>query len=122
MADKYDEAVAYLTEHPDETRTAWRYPESHVAGCLFRYATETGGEYSFVSDDYCGCLTQIHCGDRFAVNDDVTEAIRSDQRIPNDVSNSMPRETLEVFAEWQRRLDREIRTPAPRMTPTEMGE
>ena len=38
MSDKYDDAVAYLTAHPDEISWAWGRPAVHEAGCLFVFA------------------------------------------------------------------------------------
>jgi hypothetical protein len=113
MGDKYDEAVAYLTEHPDSIFDSWKACGSMPGGCLFQFATPTGS-IEWRRDDgeekECGCLTTIRCnpGERHAWSDELTVAILGDQRIPLD-ARQIDTEHLPVFAEWQRRLDREIR-------------
>ncbi len=110
--DKYDEAVEYLTDHPDEIYDAWGcgaededdQPYVH-AQCLFQFATRNG-EWSV---DY-GCLTQIRVGfGEVEVEDNhqLTLEIRADERIPSH-GLDIRVEHLPVFAEWQRRLDREL--------------
>lgn len=100
--DKYDKAIAYLTEFPGSIVEAWNHPLDHPAGCLFEYA---GKDYR----GGCGCLTQIHkwghtgryiCPE----SNEITQAIIDDKRLPDepvDITVKM----LPVFAEWQRRLD-----------------
>jgi hypothetical protein len=100
--DKYDKAVAYLTNRPEEIREAWYSPRLHPAGCLF----------TFVSSDYTsyvsiGCLTTIRLGPHVAETPALTEAIRADKRLPKDLLD-ITADNLPVFAEWQRRLDREL--------------
>jgi hypothetical protein len=101
--DKYDKAIAYLSDHPDEIMEAWKRPHKHVAGCLFQKATKTG--WSCVS----GCLTELRRWPQLnAATDALTDAIRADRRIPMDPYD-ITVERLGVFAEWQRRLDQELR-------------
>ena len=95
--DKFDEAVAYLTEHPYEIQLAWDRPSNHTGGCLFRFCSPN-------QQDRCGCLTQVRRLDWGAFTFELTTAIRQDERIPSDV-NDIKVEHLPVFAEWQRRLD-----------------
>lgn len=101
MSDKYDEAIATLTEFPDMIRPSWENPCDYQTGCLFEF-TDTGTIY-----DGCGCLTQVRAGTDPAPTVELTIAIRGDRRIPcllKDITvNDLP-----VFAEWQRRLDREL--------------
>jgi hypothetical protein len=109
MSDVYDEAVAYLTEHPDEILKAWSYPdpEWHTGHSLFMCC---GGEDSIRG---AGCLTQIRQTDGRvpAATVDLTEAIAADERIPLD-GWDIKVQHLPVFAEWQRRIDKELnRTP-----------
>ena len=95
MPDKYDAAIEYLTEHPDEILPAWNTPYEHRAGCLFVY-TAPG----------CGCLTQIRYG-KPAPTPELAREIGSDKRIPH-LGRDITLLHLPVFAEWNRRLDREI--------------
>ena len=107
--DKYDEAIEYLNANPDDIRIAWGAPMFHPAGCLFEYASPSGE-----TDVGVGCLTMIKGNSRFSVykvdgiHKELTEAIRADDRIP-DLSCDITLNDLPVFAEWQRRLDKEIR-------------
>lgn len=115
MSDKYDEAIAYLTKHPDAIQDAWQAGDVHEeAGCLFvAVAPEHqlyGHSVPFTSGGDCGCLTTIRCGDsRFALawTKELTEAIRADERIPKD-PDDITVEHLPIFAEWQRRIDKEL--------------
>jgi len=105
--DKYDKAIAYLEgcngSFESEVDRAWSTPFDHPAGCLF----------SIVAKDYygkhdTGCLTMIRRTEDFrAETDELTEAIRTDERIPTSAMD-ITHESLPVFAEWQRRLDREL--------------
>lgn len=108
MPDKYDEQIAelladdpYDREFRDRVRTLWQRGEGLFA---FAYNPET-------RDEPCwkyGCLTMIHDGPEYkAQTPELTEAIRADGRIPDDPDEIEP-EHLPVFAEWQRRLDREL--------------
>ncbi len=96
--DRYDDAIDYLTEHPDEIVDAWgdgrTFPDPRPGPqCLFNYVAEG-----------CGCLTQIRDMCANAPTESLTEAIRSDNRIPSDEFDITVDE-LPVFAEWQRTLD-----------------
>ncbi len=96
MRDKYDEAIDYLTESPDEILDAWDEALYHSAGDLFRYC----------GDGYrCGCLTQVKAGQYEAATPELTTEIRADHRIPSD-PESITVLDLPVFAEWQRRMDK----------------
>lgn len=103
--DKYDEAIAYLIEHPDEVLAAWgalRTP----ASCLFQYCTPTGAK-----SDHFGCLTQVKALPAHpAFTPELTAAIRADNRLPRNGWGIKPTlEGLTPFAEWQREMDRTIR-------------
>lgn len=119
MTDKYDEEIGRLSSlHGD----AFTVAVSKAWGCgslLFRYAGyEDGNEED---DDGnlrdCGCLTQIRedsgpCGfGVFAVSgehrEDLTRAIAEDERLP-DSPWQIEHKHLPIFAEWQRRLDKEL--------------
>lgn len=109
--DKYAKAIEFLTERPNEIYAAWSSPRNHFAGCLFQYASPRGG----LSDcpvmlKSSGCLTQIRSfnGDRVVHGrTDLTEQILADTRIPKHESK-ITLDTLPVFAEWQRILDKEL--------------
>ena len=103
MPDKYDVAIKYLTRRPNEISRAWNYITSHPAGCLFQYA---GNE---MDDCHVGCLTMIRTapGSYCAATPELTKAIAADERIPLR-SRDTKVEHLPVFAEWQRRLDKEL--------------
>lgn len=107
MKDKYQIAVEYLTEHPGEIYRAYVVPSTHKkAGCLFRYCTPDGMPQK-VAGNNCGCLVMVRHHGYFASTNRLTEEIRADERIPMD-PNEIGVEHLEVFAEWQRRLDKEL--------------
>jgi hypothetical protein len=85
------------------------YSEWREGKGLFQFATSDG----CMSETQSGCLTMIRgfADLRLAQSTTITEAIRADERIPTEVHLIWPRD-LVVFAEWQRRLDREFnRTP-----------
>ncbi len=125
--DKYDEAIDWLVEHagdePSQYGTAqvsvvhgvWCTPSSYKnhhlndAHCLFQFTGPNGS---------CGCLTQIRNERMRGPTPELTEEIRADDRIPvsvnalADLRDDELRAALQPFAEWQRRLDREIRQGA----------
>lgn len=105
--DKYDKAIEHLNAHPDEILSAWgaAYPD-HPTGCLFQYASPSE-EAEFQANRMCGCLTQVRGDDMNAWTPKLTAEIRADKRIPLDVDDVTVAD-LPVFAEWQRRLDREL--------------
>lgn len=123
--DNYDAAIAYLTEHPDEICVAWNNPHDNPGGCLFLHTHEGyagdsqknhGGKYVA-----CGCLTQIRMDRETTLKPEIdyynvpyvaptvelTKLIAADERIPDNVYDIMIKD-LPVFAEWQRRLDKEL--------------
>ena len=123
--DKYDRAIEYLTENPDDIYDAWSNP-SEWEGC--------GGElFGFVAPDWrnnhskvyntrdvyvgtCGCLQQIRQDYKENGGDGKSgdmcmshwprlwENIARDERIPSD-ADEIGVEDLVVFAEWQREID-----------------
>ena len=102
--DKYDKAIEFFTKYPNMICEKWSDPSS-MHGCLFQFATPTGN-----MNGSSGCLTLIRKYDILFVPDrpDLTEEIRKDVRIPL-FSDEIRVETLSVFAEWQRRLDKELK-------------
>ena len=119
MSDVYEQEIKRLVDLP-AARVVWSWEE---AGPLFRFATPTG-EYCKRSDGkYCGCLTSIRRTvgtlGRVAWTAELTRQIGADERIPPGIYELTGRwatmtrderaEILQPFAEWQRRLDKEIR-------------
>jgi hypothetical protein len=96
--DEYDKAIAYLTEHPNEIGIAWAHPGTMPGGCLFNFVPGFGAY---------GCLTMIRGGQAYnARTEELTNAIRNDKRLPS-WSSKVRVKHLPVFAEWQRRLDKD---------------
>lgn len=125
VRDKYDEAIDafYRLESQigwkDAVALAWDVPDKHTetedsiaAHALFQYATPDG-EHRFRQDVFrgCGCLTMIRASANSCVawTNALTNEISADIRLPRSPSRIEPHH-LPIFAEWQRRLDAEIRT------------
>lgn len=100
--DKYDRAIQYLTENPSEISDAWYMPNDHQAGCLFKFCTKSGR-----SEGNCGCLVSVRNSTAVACSVELTNEIRSDEKIP-DEKEGITVESLDHFATWQRRLDKEL--------------
>lgn len=110
--DKYDEAVEYLRENPELIYDRWNYP-MREHGVLFGYVSPKRDEmYPDPGSKICGCLTQVKAHVHDAYTATLTEAIRQDARIPEDAAD-LTEDHLEVFAEWQRRIDRELGREPP---------
>lgn len=111
MMDKYDRAVKHLLTFNGSfgiaVETAWRVSnDEHPGACLFKFAGDRHIQK-------VGCLTMIRNGGYFVAETiELTVAIRADKRLPKD-KKSITRESLPVFAEWQRRLDRELPSRRP---------
>ncbi len=100
--DKYDEQIARITSAPDSLKSEWFSGED-----LFQMAGD--GRQT-------GCLTMIRKEKRWtSETPELTEAIRNDNRIPAD-ADDITLADLPVFAEWQRRLDRELPSRQPPIT------
>ena len=104
MVDKYDMAIEYLAAHEHEIDAAWDCPSKHEAGCLFQYAGD------IYKDQQIGCLTQIRAGERVAETRALTIAIQDDERLPKSVGH-IHLGNLHIFAEWQRKIDTQLRFP-----------
>lgn len=126
--DKYDLAIDYLTQNPEQIRDAWGNPEDYEG---------RGGElFGFVGPDWksndnkvrydgvhgtCGCLQQIRAAKVNGKHENMAEALDGDQmtgsywprlwdKIANDRNlphdeDDITVEDLPVFAEWQREID-----------------
>lgn len=113
--DKYDEDIEKIVGSHDPAKIASAMWDK--ARTLFQCATISGRP-----GVECGCLTQIRGGPchRVAMKPELADEIRDDDRLPTSVcdlrlaisackSPDEIRAVLQPFAEWQRRLDREIR-------------
>lgn len=105
--DKYDRAMAWFKKYPSAIQLAWSRPNLARGGCLFDCATPDGLSANTPSGEHCGCLTTIREHAYVAWTPELTAAILADDRIPMKANIRVS--DLPVFAEWQRRLDREIR-------------
>ena len=107
--DKYDRAVAFLTENPEQIDDIWSNPTDHEAGVLFQFCSKEGDlrGHSDTYEQSCGCLTEVASGRWPAQNEKLRAEIMADDRIPKRASH-ITVSTLPVFAEWQRRLDKEL--------------
>lgn len=97
--DKYDVEVDRLLSCNGDFEKVVHKSWSLCQG-LFQFAGET------TNNRYAGCLTMVR-GNFTAETPELTAEIRADERIPKNV-REITRESLPVFAEWQRRLDREL--------------
>lgn len=106
MPDKYDEQIAeLLKDEPTPKEFSKRVnKEWGRSRGLFAFAASPG-----FCEDYAltGCLTMIREGSWIAETPELTLEIKQDERIPTSWSGITP-EHLPIFAEWQRRLDREL--------------
>ena len=124
MNDKYDDAIAYLTEHPDHIRDAGGSPGGWEGrgGELFGFVgpnwqSNENAVYNTrgVEAGTCGWLQQIReckveggngrSGEmKMSHWPRLWENIARDERIPSDADDITVRD-LPVFAEWQRQID-----------------
>lgn len=98
MTDNYDEMIDSLTNNPELIGKTWSYGLG-----LFQFATRPDSPEP-EEDGPVGCLTMIKGGHYIAPTKEMTERIRSDERVPSDAILITP-ESLPVFAEYQREFD-----------------
>jgi hypothetical protein len=108
--DVYSKAIAFLTANPAKIPEIWDDPKSHWTGVLFQAVTPNGLGQTNEDDIYCGDLCEIRSNHAAGWTLELEEEIKKDIRIPKMYAsnNDIPRiatETLEVFAEWQRKID-----------------
>jgi hypothetical protein len=106
MPDKYDKAIAYLSEHPEEIGDAWTKPHIHRAGCLFEFLTPTGE--AIYHGTYCGCPSIVKSGDAPACTKELTAAVKRNRGIPKLV-HTLRVKHLPAFAEIQRLADKVLK-------------
>lgn len=109
--DKYDLAIEYFESLPEdeyrrEVLRCWDNPCENKHGCLFYYVNEHG-DSPYMNGVYCGCLTQVGCGDnRVFNNESLTNDIRSIKEFQiKPMVDGIPKTSLGLFADWQRKLD-----------------
>ncbi len=98
MSDKYDEEIAKLTElcHKQGNNDP-----------IVNHWNQWTPLFQCVGDGNCGCLTQVKKDYKEAATINLTKAIRADPRIPRE-PEYITIDDLPVFAEWQRRIDKEL--------------
>ncbi len=113
----YAAAVEFFMKNPGKILQAWRSPDEHRHGCLFKVCFP-GGHIGMPIG--CGCLTMIRRGGFEAFNanrepvDYVTAAIHNDDVLPDgvhkicDLRGDALRTALERHAEWQIALETEL--------------
>ena len=108
--DKYDLAVEYLRQHPEKIEDVWLEPHDHMAGCLFQFAQKD--PYETIKEAGCLTMIRLYSCHKVPSRSDLTEEIKADTRIPTYVGE-ITSDNLPVFAEWQRRLDVELKRNDP---------
>ncbi len=115
MLDRYDQEVAYLTAHPEKIRDAWFMLESWfmLQGDRKRHSPLFDPIGRDRTVNACGCITEIRNCSKVAETYELTELIRSDERLPWNAATIHVRH-LPMFAELQRLADKELgREPPP---------
>jgi hypothetical protein len=125
VMDAYDKMVAYLNANPHLIFVSWNDPRPGInaAGPLFAYVWPHNNPPGKI-----GCLTTIATGEYDAATPELKNALLADDRLKVDVleirydafkeanderaANRAVAEALlpllPVFAEWQRRIDKEL--------------
>jgi hypothetical protein len=107
MMDRYDRAIAWLRDGREHLlEDAWGTDGESPGWALFAYASDSPDTPRDTEGNFCGCLTQVRQGEP-AATPELTDAIRADKRLPMR-AHELRMEHIDVFAEWQRRLDAEI--------------
>lgn len=88
--DKYDKAMAYLFKHPEKIPLWWSHGRT-----LFQLVPNSG------------CLTMIRNQRLIRPETPLEKEIAADTRLP-DSPTKITTDHLPIFAEWQRRIDREL--------------
>lgn len=109
--DRYAKQIDYLVQNPEQIEDAWL-----EADHLFRWVTTPEATHALSCG---GCLTMLKLSpERGAwMPRPLFQALMDDPRIPDtcldnaefaELSEEQRRNYLQPFAEWQRRLDREL--------------
>jgi hypothetical protein len=111
--DKYDEAIAYLCQHPEEMEFAHQFPgDSPIAGCLFMNAGHH--PYLYIKLDGLGTRGGRWLSDPIGIREhpdrcraeteEVTQMILDDDQLPSSF-DECGLQHLPRLAYWQRRFD-----------------
>jgi hypothetical protein len=92
--NKYDKAIQYLTENPEQIHDAWVNPGRHVAGCLFQWLAPTGR--------FAECPTMVKAGGH-SFEHKMDEFVH-EMDIPTDVG-AIRLEHLPLFKQIQEKAD-----------------
>ncbi len=108
--DIYSKAIEFFKTNQDKILEVWDDPKSHWTGVLFQSVTPDGTSQENEEGLFCGDLCEIRSLLAAAWTYPLQEQITNDARIPKIYSsnNHTPKiyfEMLEVFAEWQRKID-----------------
>ena len=115
--DVYTKAIGYFSRiyrekgedsFKDAVFSAWIKPRDIRGGSLFGYASPSRNYFNYDNTVTCGCLTQIKILQEPGPTPELTQAILDDPNIPEKVGDIHHPSQLRVFAQWQRRLDREL--------------
>lgn len=101
--DKYDIAIDHLKMHPYHIEDCWNDCSNPtlIGSCLFQFTDRHHTAYY----SKIGCLIQIRNGNKIAQTPELTDKINQDERLPKNIEEITPND-LNVFAEWQRILDK----------------
>jgi len=118
IQDKYQDEIDRLTTIYNEegetafeiaVRVSWNYPE----GGKQLFGRCSPNRIIWFGNTQCGCLTQVKYEMAEAYTPLLTAMIRSDDRIPTSPYTIKEPADLEVFAEWQRKMDAMFTTMKP---------
>lgn len=109
--DRYDKEIQFILDSPNPSRTIQNNWCS--ASPLFSLVALSNIIATHVAKYHVGCLTMIRkgtCsafGTKIEPNLELTAEILGDERIPCNINEiQINKENLNVFAEWQRKLDK----------------
>jgi len=111
--DIYSNAVNFFRNNPNKIPEIWDDPKSHWAGVLFQSVTPDGTSQINKEGFLCGDLCEIRSSCADAWNLELQMEIMNDPRLPKIYAsnNYIPQisiEALDVFAEWQRKIDKAL--------------
>ncbi len=109
MNDRYERAKQFILNAEDPKQAAqkaWAQPSARrdAGGVLFLFCTPSG--FAGGEQTNYGCLSMVREQTAVAFNEDLTADIQADERLPCIMQHIEPTEEgLELFAEWQRKMD-----------------
>lgn len=111
--DVYAKAVDFFKENPDQIMKVWDDPKSHWSGVLFQAVSIDGQGRDNEEGLFCGDLCEIRSLMAHAWNLKLQEEIMNDPRLPkifasNNFFPKITEDVLDVYAEWQRKIDKAL--------------